>query len=312
MPGGEQARPTSVGGADGIASRLPTCMRLPPTNLNVCRLRDCLGQPLKESVGERPMSGNCGRPASWSSLKMTRQSESPRQRLRGHAPCEEMAGPRRRTPQESGRSAQGAEREETRSPDARLQQEPQRWEPQRTSSLPGARGRWGRCRHGVGLPADHRTPQSLRRRAPWTSMRNRTWRWVPRRSVEPMEERNPPDKLEGVDSSKDGQGVSRHGGHGPEPLRVSEPNTWRRWPDVQPAAPVNDECPQERAVENLIQSERGHGWSQGLRLSDGLRGLLQRRIRFLFIQGGRVATDLGMVDVDDQLIAALDSLPGDV
>ena len=43
-----------------------------------------------------------------------------------------------------------------------------------------------------------------------------------------------------------------------------------------------------------------------------MRDLLQRRIRFLFIQGGRVARDLGMVDVDDQLIAALDSLRGDV
>ena len=61
----------------------------------------------------------------------------------------------------------------------------------------------------------------------------------------------------------------------------------------------NDECPRQRAVESLIQSERGQGWldeiSQGLRLSDGLRGLLHRRIRFLFIQGGRVARDLGMV-----------------
>ena len=132
----------------------------------------------------------------------------------------------------------------------------------------------------------------------------------------PMEERKPPDSLEGVDGSKDDPGVSRHGGHGPEPQRVSEPGTWRRWPDVQPAAPVNDECPRERAVERLIRSERGQGWldeiSTGLRLSRGLRDLLHRRIRFLFIQGGRVARDLGMVDVDDQLIAALDSLWGDV
>ena len=87
-------------------------------------------------------------------------------------------------------------------------------------------------------------------------------------------------------------------------------------PDVQPAAPVNDQCPRERAVESLIQSERGQRWpdeiSQGLRLSGNLRDLLHWRIRFLFIQGGRVARDLGMVDVDDQLIAALDSLRGDV
>ena len=85
---------------------------------------------------------------------------------------------------------------------------------------------------------------------------------------------------------------------------------------MQPAAPVNDECPRERALERLIRSERGQGWldeiSTGLRLSGGLRDLLHRRIRFLFIQGGRVARDLGMVDVDEQLIAALDSLRGDV
>ena len=147
-------------------------------------------------------------------------------------------------------------------------------------------------------------------------MGNRTWRWVPRDSVTLVEERKPPDSLEGVDGSKDHPGVSRHGGHGSEPQRVSEPSTWRRWSDVQPAAPVNDECPLERAVEILIRSERGLGWldeiSKGLRLSGGLRDLLHRHIRFLFIQGGRVARDLGMVDVDDQLVAALDSLQGDV
>ena len=69
-------------------------------------------------------------------------------------------------------------------------------------------------------------------------------------------------------------------------------------------------------MERLIRSERGHGWldeiSTGLRLSGGLRDLLHLQIRFLFIQGGRVARDLGMVDVDDQLITALDSLRGDV
>ena len=64
MPGDERAQPTSggwdfrgdtsCGWVDGIASKLLTCTRIPPTNLNVCRLRDCLGQPLKESVGERP------------------------------------------------------------------------------------------------------------------------------------------------------------------------------------------------------------------------------------------------------------------
>ena len=52
--------------------------------------------------------------------------------------------------------------------------------------------------------------------------------------------------------------------------------------------------------------------SQGLRLSGNLRDLLHRHIRFLFIQAGRVARDLDMVVVDDQLIAALDPLRGDV
>ena len=118
------------------------------------------------------------------------------------------------------------------------------------------------------------------------------------------------------DDFRDDHGVSRRGEHGPEPLRVSEPSTRGRWLDVQPAAPVNEECPGERAVEGLIQSERGKRWldeiSQGLRLSGNLRDLLHRRIRFLLIQGGRVARGLGMVDIDDQLIAALDSLRGDV
>ena len=131
MPRGEQAQPTSVGwdcrggtscgGADGIASKLLTCMRLPPTNLNVCRLRDCLGRPLRESAGEKPISETCGRPASWSSLKTTRRSENPRQRPRGHDPRAETAGPRRRAPQQNGRSAHGARGEEAKSPDERLQ-----------------------------------------------------------------------------------------------------------------------------------------------------------------------------------------------
>ena len=69
-------------------------------------------------------------------------------------------------------------------------------------------------------------------------------------------------------------------------------------------------------MKGLIQWERGQRWldeiSQGLRLSGNLRDLLHRRIHFLFIQGGRVARDLGMVDVDPQFIAALDSVRGDV
>ena len=195
-------------------------MRLPQTNLNVCRLRDCLGQPLKESAGEKPISETCGRPASWSSSKMTRKSEHPRQRPRGHDPQQETAGPKRRAPQRNGRSAQGARGEEATNPDARFRRESRRREPQQTSSLPGARGPWARCRHGVGLTADHQKPRLLQRRVPSTSMRNRTWRWVPRSSVTPMEEQKPPDSLEGVDGSKDDPGVSRRGGHGPEPQRT--------------------------------------------------------------------------------------------
>ena len=147
-------------------------------------------------------------------------------------------------------------------------------------------------------------------------MSSRTWRWIPRHGEKLMGEQALPDPFERGDDSKDDRGVSRRGGHGPEPPRVSEPSTCQRWPNVPAAALVNDECPRERAVESLIQSERGQRWldeiSQGLRLSGNLSDLLHRRIRFLFIQGGRVARDLGMVDVDDQLIAALDSLRGDV
>ena len=108
MPGDERAQPTSVGwgfrgdtscgGAGGIASKLPTCTPLPQTNLNVCRLRDCLGQPLKEFAGERPTSGTSGRPASWSSSKMTRESAHPRRRPSGHDPQVGTTGPKRREP----------------------------------------------------------------------------------------------------------------------------------------------------------------------------------------------------------------------
>ena len=132
----------------------------------------------------------------------------------------------------------------------------------------------------------------------------------------PMGEQALPGPFEREDGYRDDHGASLRGGHSPEPLLVSEPSTWQRWPDVQPAAPVNNQYSRERAVESLIQSERGQRWldeiSQGLRLSGNLRELLHRRIRFLFIQGRRVVRDLGMVDVDDQLIAALDTLLGDV
>ena len=81
---------------------------------------------------------------------------------------------------------------------------------------------------------------------------SRTWRWVPRHGERPMGVQSFPDPFEQGHDSKDDQGVSRYGGHGPEPLRVSEPSAWQRWPDVQPAAPVNDECPRERTVESRI------------------------------------------------------------
>ena len=124
-------------------------------------------------------------------------------------------------------------------------------------------------------------------------MRTKTWRWVPRHSEVPVQGQSLPDQLEGVDDSKDDQRVSRHGGHGPEPLRVWEPRTWQRCPVVQPTAPVNNECPRERAVESLVRSERGLQWvdeiSHDLRLSCSWRDLLHQ-----CIQGGTVARDLGI------------------
>ena len=109
MPGDERAQPTSdggdfrgdtsCGGVGGIASKLPTYTHLPPTNLNVCRLRDCLGQPLKESAGERPTSGTSSQQASWSSSKMTKKSADPRRRPTEHDSQVETAGPKRREPQ---------------------------------------------------------------------------------------------------------------------------------------------------------------------------------------------------------------------
>ena len=101
----------------------------PPTNLNVCILPDCLGQLMRESDGEKQISGNCGCPASWSSLKMTRWSRSHRLRSRGHGAREDMAGPRRRRPQENGQSTPDARREEARNPGERTSQEPRRQEP---------------------------------------------------------------------------------------------------------------------------------------------------------------------------------------
>ena len=183
-------------------------------------------------------------------------------------------------------------------------QEPRRQEPQRTSGLPGARGPWTQCRHGVGHPTPHRTPQNPSRESPIDGDEDQDGRWVPRHGERPVGGQSLPDQLEGVDDSKDDQRVSRRGGQGPEPLRVSEPSTWQRCPVVQPTAPVNDECPRERAVESRVRSERGQQWvdeiSMGLRPSGSWRDLLHR-----CIQGGTVGRDLGMVDVDGQFIAAL-------
>ena len=111
-------------------------------------------------------------------------------------------------------------------------------------------------------------------------------------------------------------GALLRGELGPGPQQGLGPSIWQHWPDVRPGAPVNNECPRERAVEALIRSDQGQRWlreiSDGLWLNSSLRDLLRRRIRFLFIQGGRVARDLGMVGVDERLITALDSLRGDV
>ena len=247
---------------------------------------------------------------------MQRKSAHPRRRPSEHDSEVETAGPKRREPQRWGRLTKDAEREEAANPSVRYRKESQEPGPRQKSSLPGARGLWTRRQHGVGLTAKNQQPRLLPRRVPSTSMRNSAWRWVPRDSMTPVEGHKARGSLEVVDSSEDDPGVSQHGGPGPEPQRVSEPCTWQRWPDVHPAASVNDECPRERAVKKLTRSERGQGWldkiSAGLRLSGGLRDLLHRQIRFSFIQGGRVARDLGMVDGDDQLITALDSLRGDV
>ena len=188
---------------------------------------------------------------------MTRKSAHPRRRPSEHDPQVETAGPKRREPQRCGRSTKDAESEEAANPGVRYRKESPEQGPRQKSSLPGARGPWTRCRHGVGLTAKTQQPRLLPRRVPSTSMRNKTWRWVPRDGMTPVEGHKAQDNLEVVDGSKDDPGVSQHGGHGPEPQRVSEPGTWQRWPDVQPAAPVNDECPRERAAERLIRSERG-------------------------------------------------------
>ena len=88
------------------------------------------------------------------------------------------------------------------------------------------------------------------------------------------------------------------------------------WPDVQPSAQPNEDCPRTQAVEELLNSDRGWGWieeiSKGLRLHPNLRPLLRSRIRFLLMRGDRVAMDFGMINVGERLLIALDTLRGDV
>ena len=66
---------TSCGGADGTTSKSRTCTCLPPTILNACRLRDCLGQPMTALDGEKHTSATYGHPALPSSLRLPRENE---------------------------------------------------------------------------------------------------------------------------------------------------------------------------------------------------------------------------------------------
>ena len=89
---------------------------------------------------------------------------------------------------------------------------------------------------------------------------------------------------------------------------------WLPWPNVQPNAQPNEDCPRAQAVEGLLNSDRGWGWveeiSKGLRLHPNLQPLPRSRIRFLLMRGDRVAMVLGMVSVDERLRTALDALRG--
>ena len=91
---------------------------------------------------------------------------------------------------------------------------------------------------------------------------------------------------------------------------------WLPWPDAQPDAQPNKDCHRARAVEDLLNSDKGWGWieeiSKGLCFHPNLRPLLHSRIRFLVMRGDRVAMDLGMVPLDESLLTALDALWGHV
>ena len=51
---------------------------------------------------------------------------------------------------------------------------------------------------------------------------------------------------------KDGPGALQCGGPDLGLHQGLGPSNWQHWPDVQPGAPVNSECPRERAVEALL------------------------------------------------------------
>ena len=63
------------GGGDGTTSQSRTCTRLPPTILNACRLRDCLGQPMRAVDGDKRTSATYGRPALPSSLRPPQENK---------------------------------------------------------------------------------------------------------------------------------------------------------------------------------------------------------------------------------------------
>ena len=136
-----------------------------------------------------------------------------------------MPGDERTQPKEPprcGRSSKVAESKEAANSGVRYRKELQERGAHHKWSLPGVRGPWTRYRHGVGLTAKNQQRRLLPRRVPSTLMRTRTWRWVPRDSMTPVEGHKAQDSLEVVDGSKEGPGVSQHGGHGPEPRRVSD------------------------------------------------------------------------------------------
>ena len=141
---------------------------------------------MRESASAKLISETCGRPTLRNSLKMTRQSGGRQPTARGHDPSAAMERQRRTRTQEHRRSVPAAWREEDQNPGAKMPRKPQGQGHQRTSSLPGARGPWTQCRHGLGHPAPHRKPPTPPEKPPLTLMSNRMWRWVPRHVAETM------------------------------------------------------------------------------------------------------------------------------